>query len=240
MRIILPLMITISILISGCSGWLESCNKGGSGLVKFGNKITEILPDGKTVTTEKIVEVNTNQPDNPNSNANVTAKFDNKGNIIVSTNTGSSHNTTRDIAAFKSTVPLMWAGIGIGLVGAIILLAGKLRLKYMIWGIGFILYGGALSVLSIVLPSNIMLFTILLISGAVLLVGFIGYMVYRQFKVDTANEENVSVIEMLKRKFMTKEDIDREFKQPGGIVYEAQSTSTKKEVNKIRKEIEHD
>jgi len=236
MKRLIPVLIAILFILCGCTWLGGSSNRGGLGTLKYHNKVTELFPDGKTITTEKIVDVSIAQPDNPNDAANVVAKFDNAGNVTVATNTGGSHNTPKDLAIIKSTSPLMWSGIGLIVVGGFILFGSKL--KQLVWGGGFIALGMVMSILAVVLPGQMLLFTLLIVAAICALLGYLVYIIYKNIKKNTALEENISVIEMLKRKYMSAEDVDKEFKKPGGVVYEAQSTSTKKIVDQIREEIE--
>lgn len=217
-RFLLLGTLCLTLLIGGCNESLKT--KGGSGSVVIRNSVTEVDPNGNTKVsnTETIFDVN--QPDNPNKTAGIKYHMNPDGSTDVSLTTGDSQNVASiaaganllriPIYAGIALIPialsvgyftrnLKWAGI-IGATGIIMIAGSYILSQYAIYFLGFLF--------------------ILMVFGAYLL-----YDYYRQAK---ANNENVLLMQKLRRDGAI--DLNK-FKE---AAEKTQSKSTKKIVDRIK------
>lgn len=174
-----------------------------------GNKIKE--------STKIIVD----QPDNAEKTATIRYK-----DIVIGS--GSSFNTAAIRASFSNISIVTYTGVSLVVLAGLIFVFSK-QLK---WSLGIGGTGLLLIILSHVLPQYPFIFLL----GIIIFIIYLIYTLRDRFIKAKAVEENVKFIEALKPK-ISPEDKQNAFKIKGGLADITQSSSTKKEVEKIRKKI---
>jgi hypothetical protein len=218
----------IAILLTGCA--TNPTVRGGSGTI--GYKITEVTtsPDGVQSRREKDITTNFRQPDSPRDSGTISIR-ERDGETSISFNTGSSQNVQRDVAAIGALSPLVWAGVGLIILAAVIgvLTKGRHLLASAILGVT----GTFLIALSYLLPT----FPYTFLIGIILAIGGVGIYIFMTVRnlnaADDAVEETVMVAEQAKKR-LSEEDRRELFEDPDSFARTVQDSSTKKLVNKVR------
>lgn len=188
------------------------------------------------ITYEKI-EAALEQPENPKGDATLSFRQDENNNPVIETEISGSSDiakTALDSANFfKSTRNLQLIGVGIMLVGGLILGLSAWLQKRMIWW-PFIIIGLGLT-LTIVASLLIKYAWVFLLLIIIMFVLFIGYLIFKFLTHSRSNEENISIIQYIKDKYLSQEEQEELFKSDNGFVNKTQSKSTKKIVDKVKK-----
>lgn len=225
-------MIFLPGCTSGCSVFAPY--RGGDAAVTVTNTTETVFPDGKTEKVTTVVESNVTQPENPEKPAEIILE-QNDSKIRVST--GESRDSAGDIAAISNLQPMVWAGIGLIILGAGVgfFTRGSQLMGAIILG----LTGTFLIALSYILPTYPYVFLIAILGGIAGLITYVIITVKNIRDRDTAVTENVEIIENIKED-LPPEKLHEKFESPTSLARLAQSDKTKKLVEKTRKKIEKD
>lgn len=184
-----------------------------------------------TSTTKEKTEITVRQPENAKTPAELNIVQDPDGYLTIGTNTGNSHNIA-DIAAidakFKSLNPLTIMGGVLIIIGV---LAGWLTQNVKL-GLTISLTGVGLVVLSVLLAEYTIYFLIL---ASLLAIGAGWYWLRKHGIIETANLENIAIIESL-RKDLPPEVDKKWFEDKNANAKIMQSPSTIHLVKKIKEE----
>lgn len=220
-----------TILISVFVIFLSSCSiLRTSSRVTDGGSIT--ISQANPKNPEEVLTVRVDQPQNPSNAASATITIDEKtGKPIIKASTGGAQDSSQ-IEIMGATIdmlnPVIYVGTGMILLGAGI----GLFFRQIYWGICIGGVGVCMVVGSFLLAKYSMLFLL----GLAVFLGYMAWLLYRNFIQKRANEENVAVLEK------TKEYLDPQakkeiFEDKNSIANLAQSDSTKKIVDEAKEKI---
>lgn len=224
-----PIWIIPALLfLGGCGGNIfRTISSGNSDFLIKTEK--EVSSSGETIKSIETISGNVKQPSPSEDSAKIIVTKTNEGEVSITTTTGTSQDISgiqKIISSTESLQPLIFSGIGLIITAAISFLIFKnYKVSLIIAGTGIGL---------IILGSLLIQYSLYFLVGAIVItLGFISYIVYKsRISVKTA-EENVVLIDQLKKEIepTTKE----KYFGSNGIAQAIQSTTTQKTVKAIRK-----
>lgn len=219
-------ILILSFSLLGC----DTPDRGGKASIFDHTKTTITAPDGGITIKENSVTTNVNQPDNPEDAATVTVRKTPDGETITTLSTGRSYNTTKIKAAIASLSPVIWAGVFLCVAGGLLLAFTKftmLKSSLTLFGIG-----AAMITLAYLIPTYSMVFLLAIPVALILL----GYLAWKAYTHKIALTEVVETTDIIKEKYMTPKQREKEFRSQTGAVKLTQRNSvTPKLVKQVKR-----
>lgn len=230
------LLGSLCLFTAGCASWVSS---PGSGHVT--TKRVETIPqsDGTIKTITTTYEATLKQPANPEKGGTLSFVTNPDGTIQVGVATGNSYNLGKFMAGNALLTPVVWAGIGLMVLGAGIGVISKGTMLKP--AIGVAASGAGLIVLGYLLSQFAWVFIIALIVGAIVIGWYMLYSAKKYKDRDIAITETVALVERLKTEYMTAADREKEFKKPDGLAATIQrSPETKVVIAEVKEKLADD
>lgn len=232
-RLLVSIVVAGLLTVAGCQSFNSS---PGSGSVTTRQIDTFKDTKGIAHSVETTHTILLKQPANAEESATMDVKTNPDSTIAVVLSTGNSYNLGRIMAGNALLSPVIWAGIGLILLGAGIGVISKGTLLKPAIGVG------VAGIILISMGYLLSQFTWLFMVGTVItIIAIIGYVLYsaKIFKDrDIAITETVGLVEHLKKNYMDANDREKEFKTPFGLAATTQpSPETRAVVQQVKQKI---
>lgn len=211
------LFIICFVSMLGC----QSGYDGGSISVNFSDTESAQRLNGAVVSRDNSLKVNVDAPSAPDGPSTVVIEKQADGIVKVTTQISKSHNIAGTLAKINLLQIPMYAGVALMLLSILIFWF----LKDLRWAGIFFIVGATMVVGTYLLAQYAIYFML----GLAVVIIYGIYLLYDYFRQRKANDENVSLIQLLKNKGLIAKETLSDFADA------IQSDTTKKIVEKVKK-----